>query len=365
MKEIRRILQEYDQIDFSTEKAALASVVNVEESSYRRIGARMLVRSNGMWTGGISGGCLERDALKRSQMAIFKNEATRVVYDTMDDDENQIGVGLGCNGRIEVVFTPISPEDKTNELEQLRRIISADQPAIVLKVIDEEDEDGELLGEHLLVEDLDNIPAFAGVPAEEMAGYVAETLEKRKPCLFNCETEEGPIKLLVEFIRPETRLIVIGDNYDVGAMLGIARELGWETYLVGKKHKLTQEMYDLTHKVVEYEQAHELPVHEYTAVMLMSHDYNKDKWMLPIFADKNPRYMGMLGPKKRLHKMQGDLPEVDFSQLPFLFAPTGLEIGAESPSEIALSIASEIVATFREKPGGFLREKEGTIHERD
>lgn len=364
MKEIRRILQEYDQIDFSTEKAALASVVNVEESSYRRIGARMLVRSNGMWTGGISGGCLERDALKRSQMAIFKNEATRVVYDTMDDDENQIGVGLGCNGRIEVVFTPISPEQENNELEQLRRIISSDQPAIMLKVIDEE-EGGTLLGQHLLLEDLSTIPSFAGVPAAEMEKYVAETLEKRKPRLFHYETETGPIKLLVEFIRPETRLIIIGDNYDVAAMLGIARELGWETYLVGKRQKLTQEMYDLAHKVVAYEQADELPVNEYTAVMLMSHDYNKDKWMLPLFAAKQPRYMGMLGPKKRLHKMQGDLPEVDFDQLSFLYSPTGLEIGAESPSEIALSIAAEIVATFREKPGGFLREKEGTIHERD
>ena len=132
MKEIRRILKEYDQIDFSTEKVALASVVNVEESSYRRIGARMLVRSNGMWTGGISGGCLERDALKRSQMAIFKNETTRVVYDTMDDDENQIGIGLGCNGRIEVVFTPIDKENPNNELEQLRGILEADKPALML-----------------------------------------------------------------------------------------------------------------------------------------------------------------------------------------------------------------------------------------
>jgi xanthine dehydrogenase accessory factor len=364
LKEIRRILQEYDQIDFISEKAALASVVNVEESSYRRIGARMLVRSNGIWTGGISGGCLERDALKRSQMAIFKNEATRVVYDTMDDDENQIGVGLGCNGRIEVVFTPINPEDENNELEQLRRIISADQPAIMLKVIEAEEDSG-LLGEHLLVEDFENVPAFAGIGTAGLAGYVQEALDKRKPRLFNCDTAAGPLKLLVEFIRPETRLIIIGDNYDVGAMLGIAKELGWETYLVGKRKKLTKEMYELANKVVEYEEAHELPVHDYTAVMLMSHDYNKDKWMLPVFAAKKPRYMGMLGPKKRLHKMQGDLPEVDFDTLPFLFSPTGLEIGAESPSEIALSIAAEVVATFREKPGGFLRDKAGTIHERE
>ena len=364
MKEIRRILQEYDQIDFSKEKAALASVVNVEESSYRRIGARMLVRSNGLWTGGISGGCLERDALKRSQMAIFKDEVTRVVYDTMDDDENQIGVGLGCNGRIEVVFTPITPDDPNNELEQLRSILEADQPAIMLKVIDAPEE-SELLGQQQLVTELEAPGEFAGLSADQLKPRIQEAVHKRKSRLFSHDIEEGEVRLLVEFIRPETRLIIIGDNYDVAAMLGIAGELGWETYLVGKRTKLTKEMYESAKKVVEYEHADQLAVHDYTAVMLMSHDYNKDKWMLPLFAAKQPRYMGMLGPKKRLHKMQGDLPEVDWDKLSFLHAPTGLEIGAESPSEIALSIAAEIVAAFREKPGGFLKYKEGTIHERD
>jgi xanthine dehydrogenase accessory factor len=363
VKEIRRIIQEYEQIDFSTEKAALASVVNVEESSYRRIGARMLVRSNGLWTGGISGGCLERDALQRSQMAIFKNEATRVLYDTMDDDENQIGVGLGCNGRIEVVFTPLDPADPNNEVTQLKRIISADQPAIMLKIIDAPDGSG-LLGQHQLVEDPTHPAPFAGKTTEELLPLITETLDKRKPRIFEFEEAGQTVKLLVEFIRPETRLIIIGDNYDVVAMLGIAQELGWETYLVGKAKKMSKAMFEIAKRVVDYDEADQLPVHDYTAVMLMSHDYNKDKAMLPLFAAKQPSYMGMLGPKKRLLKMQNDLG-MDLEAMGILHAPTGLEIGAESPSEIALSIAAEIVAVFRDKPGGLLKYKEGTIHERD
>jgi xanthine/CO dehydrogenase XdhC/CoxF family maturation factor len=363
VKEIRRIIQEYEQIDFSTEKAALASVVNVEESSYRRIGARMLVRSNGVWTGGISGGCLERDALQRSQMAIFKNEATRVLYDTMDDDENQIGVGLGCNGRIEVVFTPLDPTDPRNEITQLKRIIDADQPAIMLKIIEAPDDSG-LLGEHQLVEDFSHPASFVGIETHTLIPYVKETLSKKKPRLFACNVNGQPVKLLVEFIRPETRLIIVGDNYDVLAMLGIAKELGWETYLVGKAKKMSKAMFEMAKRVVDYDQVDELPVHDYTAVMLMSHDYNKDKAMLPLFAAKCPPYMGMLGPKKRLLKMQDDLG-MDLENMDFLHAPTGLEVGAESPSEIALSIAAEIVAVFRKKPGGLLKHKEGTIYDRD
>jgi len=102
VKEIRQIIEKYESTDHNVEKVAIATVVNVEESSYRRIGARMLVSSSGQWIGGISGGCLEGDALRRSQTAIYNDQPSSVVYDTMEDDANQIGVGLGCNGRIEV-----------------------------------------------------------------------------------------------------------------------------------------------------------------------------------------------------------------------------------------------------------------------
>jgi xanthine/CO dehydrogenase XdhC/CoxF family maturation factor len=122
MKEIENIIHRYQNTDWNKEKVALGTVVRVEESAYRRIGARMYVSDNGEWIGGISGGCLEGDALKQAKMAISKNESSVVVYDTMDDDAHQIGIGLGCNGRIDVMFTPIDPNDKNNGIEQLIQI---------------------------------------------------------------------------------------------------------------------------------------------------------------------------------------------------------------------------------------------------
>lgn len=366
MKEIRRIIQEYDGIDLSKEKVALASVVNVEESSYRRIGARMLVRSTGHWIGGISGGCLEGDALKRSQLAIFKNTPSKVVYDTMDDDENQIGVGLGCNGRIEVLFTPIDPNDPNNAIEQLRKVADTSQPSILLKIIDAENE--ELLGESLLVEGDPNELDFHGIDPEALGALVHETKENRKPRIVPFHTSNGEtLAVLIEFIRPETRLVVVGDNYDVNAFLGIARELGWEIYIVCRMKKLSKETFNMAKQVLEYEQAEQVPVHDYTAVVLMSHDYNWDKTMLPLFLKKDPPYIGMLGPKKRREKMQKE-PELegfDLANLVNVHSPIGLDIGAESPEEIALSIASEIVATFRDRPGTPLKYRPGTIHERE
>ena len=111
MKEIKSILRFFKKGHSSGEKCALAQVVRVEGSSYRREGARMIVFESGVFEGGISGGCLEGDALKRSQLAIMKQEPSVVTYDT--SKELELGVGLGCNGIIDVLLTPIS-EDSDN-----------------------------------------------------------------------------------------------------------------------------------------------------------------------------------------------------------------------------------------------------------
>ena len=120
MKEINRILTIYDQLDHSQRKVALATVVYVEGSAYRRPGARMLVSDDGRWEGAISGGCLEGDALRKAREVMLNDNPMVVRYDTMDDDANSLGVGLGCNGIIDVFIEPIDPADPTNPIALLR-----------------------------------------------------------------------------------------------------------------------------------------------------------------------------------------------------------------------------------------------------
>src|SRR5450432_1799603 len=135
MKEIKAIIKAYDTIETSTTNAALATVVRVEGSSYRRTGARMLVMDDGVWVGGISGGCLEGDALKRARLAIAKSEPSLVTYDTTEDDAYQIGVGLGCNGIIDVLFTPLQFQNKSNPVEVLKSCIAANRQTHILIAI--------------------------------------------------------------------------------------------------------------------------------------------------------------------------------------------------------------------------------------
>lgn len=284
----------------------------------------------------------------------------------MDDDKNQIGVGLGCNGRIEVLLTPIDPEDENNEIELLKKIADSNSPSIMLKVIAAEEEEDALGLKHLLHPIQSENIQFAGIDPMALGSCIDTVVRKKKAKTFSLDSAEyGPVEVLVEFIRPETKLVIVGDNYDVNAMAGIADELGWEIYIVGKAKKLSKALFHKAKRVLDYSQAHELEVNEYTAVILMSHDYNKDMTMLPIFVEKRPTYIGMLGPKKRFWKMNDEIADLDMEAVDFLYSPTGLEIGAESPQEIALSIAAEIVAKFRNKEGTSLHHKEGTIHERE
>ncbi len=355
MKEIRKIIAAYDDLDHKNIQCAIASVVNVEHSSYRRIGARMLVRSDGIWVGGISGGCLEGDALRRSQQAIFHSSPSRVTYDTMDDDEHQIGIGLGCNGRIEVLFSPIDPEDEQNPIELLRDIIQIETPTVLLKTID---------GSPALIDqripyqgDLISEP-IADIPAELLNSLVQESLAKSKSIIH----QSAQVKLLVEHFRPEQRLIIVGDNYDVNAFTSIAEVLGWEIFIVGTPKKLSKEAYQKAAKVCHYTEVDQLPIHQHTAVVLMTHDYNWDKKMLPIFISRPVSYIGMLGPKKRMEKMQADLPDIDLSKVQHFHSPVGLDIGAETPEEIALAIAAEIIAINRARSGAPLKYRSTPIH---
>ena len=125
MKEFQKIIDAYERIDFSQQKAALATVVKIQGSSYRRPGARMLMTDAGHWVGAISGGCLEGDALRKARQVILRGEPQVVTYDTTDDEDAQsLGVGLGCNGIIDVMIEPLTDEPPAEPIHQLRTFLT-------------------------------------------------------------------------------------------------------------------------------------------------------------------------------------------------------------------------------------------------
>src|SRR3954466_1769982 len=122
MKEIKDILQSFEEARTSGKRTALATVVHVQGSSYRRPGARMLITQDGQLTGAISGGCLEGDALRKALLVMAQQQPMLVTYDTTDEDDAKLGVGLGCEGIIHIVIEPIRPGLPDNPVQLLKTI---------------------------------------------------------------------------------------------------------------------------------------------------------------------------------------------------------------------------------------------------
>ena len=349
MKEIRNIVALYDHFRATGTVCALATVVRVDGSSYRRIGARLLVGADGRYTGGISGGCLEGDALRRAQRAIHAGAPSKRVYDTLEGEDREIGIGLGCNGRIEVLFLPLDFANPSNQVEVLRQRMSTRQPRLLVQTV----------------------TAPAG---QSLTGELREvpfgSVELRQGCseVKTLTDDDGyTVDRLFEVLRPELRLIVVGDNYDVLPMVTAAHYLGWRIQVIGLKRKFSTTLAALVDGLYDYSEVEQLRVDNWTAVACMSHDFVRDRAMVEHFLPQAPSYLGLLGPRKRALKMDAELRgDTDLRLLDYenLYTPIGLDIGAETPEEIAAAVVAEIIAVFRGRVGESLRERGGTIHAR-
>ncbi len=368
MKEIKAIIDTYSGIDFSTTKAALATVSRVEGSSYRRTGARMLVLDNGTCVGGISGGCLEGDALRRAQKAIALNKPSVVTYDTTQDDSHQIGVSLGCNGIIDVLFTPLQAQDAHNPVRLLTTIADTRVPRVVISITAAAT-NRDLLGQVLLYE---NDDAFLqALPQKEIATSVLQdlktSLERQvsQTVVYKAGNEE--VKVFIEMILPVTHLVIYGGNYDIYPLVRLARELGWNTTVVMNTARAEKTLFKTATHVLHNKRSDQPVIDPYTAVVLMAHDYETDLANLRQVLHTNAAYIGLLGPRKRSQKMWDALARegcpISDQDAPRIFAPAGLDIGAVTPEEIALSIVAEIRSHFAGRQGMSLRQKPGTIHE--
>lgn len=372
MKEIKSILTAYQYLDHATTRAALATVVRVEGSSYRRTGARMLVMDDGTWVGGISGGCLEGDALKRARLAIAKTRASLVTYDTTNDDEHQIGVGLGCNGIIDVLLAPIEPGDSNNPLAILESVVSDRRQTNVLLTITElaGELNGLRAGNIIRYENRQSLFNLGSeILIEAMQEAIQGVIQESKSSALAFELSDGrTLGLFAEFLPPELHVILMGHQYDIFPLARILKEAGWRTTIVANPQKIHRDVAALVGAVVAPEDFTASLADGYTAIILMSHDYKTDKRNLPLVLPTSAPYIGMLGPRIRAERMMGELTAEGtlFSAHDHarIFAPVGLDIGALSPEEIALSIAAEIRAVFSRRAGGFLRDRPATIHAR-
>ena len=355
MKEIKDIITAYQSLDLSDNKVAMATVIYVAGSSYRRAGARMLVQDNGIYIGGISGGCLEGDALKKANHCIARNRTEVVRYDTSQEGEGAIGAGLGCNGIIDVLLTPIHENDDNNPIKILQSCVNDRQPNCLITVISSSIDTFTAGDMHKFANNQELFPA-------KVLADIQIAMKSGRSVVKDYED----LSVFIEILLPSLNIVLFGSSYDVYPILKIGNELGWDMAVVCNTNKVTKSMKTLCKNI--YAKDAEIPYDDFTAFVLMAHDYKTDKDSLQMALQLDVPYVGMLGPLKRRNKALEELASegicITAAQKQRLFNPIGLDIGSITPEEIALAILAEIRACFSGRNGRFLREKTGTIHER-
>ena len=375
MHERQKIVEFYDSLVARGERAALATVVCVAGSAYRREGAKMLVAQNENSVGTLSGGCLEADVAEHAGRALRTGAAASVVrYDTTAAEDIVWGTGLGCNGVIDVLIEP-DAERIARLIEVLRASLirqSTTEIFTVMRVGDKTIQSNRAkIGAQIFRHD---DGAISGDVCYLDLTTVAAALSKENEAANRRVKlpDESVVECFVETIAPAPALIVFGAGADALPVVELAAKIGWRTTVVDLQARTaTLERFAVADAVIlarPEEIIQKVEIAEQTLSLVMTHNFSHDLEILRFLLPRNTAYIGMLGPKKRTRLILAELKKADnFKSKDFdlkrLHAPVGLDTGAETPEEIAVSIVAEMRAVLSNRSGGFLRERRSPIHE--
>ena len=310
----------------------LATLVSVEGSSYRRPGARLLLKADGSRTGSVSGGCLEEDVLARAAKILRSGQPETVVYDTTAENDLVWGVGLGCHGVVRVLLERIATPPSW--AQALAKNLTLRRPTELSVLFSQED---------------------------------VTTMGTRLAAPGDCG---DPERLFADRIEPPTALVIFGAGDDAQPLARLAKELGWTVTVADPRAAYANpQRFPGVDRVIAgpvERLVTDIAMDRATAVAVMTHHYMHDLPLLKVLITRNLAYLGLLGPRKRADKILADLAADGAGVAPEhrarLRAPIGLDLGADGPEQVALSIVAEIQAELAGRDARPLRLRERPIH---
>ena len=365
MKELQDIIAVWKQLEPTKQTAALATLVKVEGSAYRRPGARMLITSDGQQIGTISGGCLESDVVRRSQEVLETGIPTLVKYDTTSEDDLIWGLGLGCQGVAYILIERLDTE-QTNALSVIEQCLSTRVAGAVATVFSAETiETKKNIDRVLLYPNGGVVSNINNLELEAIVVQDLQSLQKSRSQAYTLAAETAEVFL--EVIVPPIDLVIFGAGFDALPVAEFARALGWYVTVIDPLARpQTVERFKECKRVIlglADEADSRIKFDDRTVVVAMSHNYLYDLEFLQTISTIKLKYLGILGPKTRTDRLLQDLKAEGYTlRSSQLYSPVGLDIGADNPEEIALSIIAEIQAVNKERSGGLLRNRNASIH---
>jgi xanthine dehydrogenase accessory factor len=370
--ELRAVVEGWGRMQRQGTRAALATVVCVEGSAYRRPGARMVVGEDGRTIGSLSGGCLERDVCVRAARVMARGRAELGVYDTRSEGDIVWGTGTGCNGRVQVLIEPADTPGLWQQINFLEACIARSEPGVLVTVFRVDGPGEPCPGSRLMVDAGGEIVGGTAGPAlaHAVLGDAREALAAGRTRVREYDLgDSGRLEVLIEVIEPPVSLVIFGAGADVVPLVELARTLGWRTTVVDTSNRPdSRQRFTCADSIrcCRPEDAGTILLSSRDVALLMTHNYLHDLELLKLLLGSPVRYIGCLGPRRRTERLLSDLAGTvtpDERQTRPVFAPIGLDIGAEHPEEIALSIVAEVCATLRGRCGGSLRDRARPIHD--
>lgn len=360
MKELQEILKKISQFG-ENDQAILATVVALEGSGYRRPGARMLIDENGYSIGTVSGGCLEADVLERAKKVLEKNEPIVITYDTTKDENSVFGLGMGCRGVIRILLESVT---KTSEFFKYASNCLNKRESFAVATLIKTPQPELKIGSQLYFDKNEIVSNdFNEEISNQIIQAVRNSFDKQKSSLEVFDFGE----VFIEYVKPPVSLLLFGAGFDALPLADFAKEIGWTVTIIDHRPaSANAERFSGADEII-VSRAESLDKKlfqdENSVAVLMTHNYDRDKEILPLLLRSKAVYVGALGPKKRSLRLLEEIGEsFKEEELKRLHAPIGLDIGAETPEEIALSIVAEIKSVLANRNGGFLRERQGSIY---
>jgi xanthine/CO dehydrogenase XdhC/CoxF family maturation factor len=348
------------------EPVVLATVVRISGSSYGGVGTRMVAKVDGTTVGIVSGGCLETDLAEHAREVSETGVPRVVTYDTRADDETAWGLGLGCNGLIDVLLEPLTHFEAGVVGRLLEQALSEPVPTVLATVIASSGGDeAPAIGAHALFanETVETIGNWGDRSALESAkGDLDAALASGRRGLV--AAYEG-CEVSFEVVAPSIRLAICGGGPDVAPVAELAAQLGWRVAVVDHRAP------DATHAgrfpgalIVECQEPGSISeciaLTPMTAAVVMSHNFARDTEYVRALLASDVSYIGVLGPRARSERMLAQLGVTEPDGR--LFAPVGLDLGGDGPEAIALSIVAEVSAAMARRKGGHLRARSEPLH---
>ena len=370
MKEIKTIVENLKISNSKGLKAALATVVKVYGSSYRRPGARMLIREDGFWFGSVSGGCLEGDVISKAKEVMKTGKSQLFKYDTRQNAKNAFGMGYGCNGLLEILIGPIDYNENNQSLSILNHLLTVQGLQGLSTIYYSEDDEITTLGERYHSNGTGFIRNAA--LAQLVENDLKTAIEANETLSKTYKIDSKKVKVLHEVFQPKLNILIYGAVFHVIPFMRIANELGYNVHVT--------DSFDPIQPVWNFPNSDEITIMDEAevnvlientpnlAVVFLTHNFFYIKEELPKVLKSDAPYIGILGSRKKTQKIlrEAEVNDDNYStsELAKIHYPIGLDIGANTPEEIALSIIAEIRAFFSNKTGESLKKSDGFIHKK-